>query len=42
MAVKSLRSIFQIKVTLKGIKPPVWRRLLVSSSLKLSDFHRVS
>jgi hypothetical protein len=41
MAVQPLRSIFQIKVTLKGIKPPVWRRLLVLSSLKLSDFHRV-
>lgn len=41
MTVQALRSIFQVKVTLKGIKPPVWRRLLVLSTLKLTDFHNV-
>lgn len=41
MTVQALRSIFQIKVTLKGIKPPVWRRLLVLSTLNLTDFHKV-
>lgn len=41
MTAQALRSIFQIKVTLKGIKPPVWRRLLVPSTLKLSEFHTV-
>lgn len=40
MTVQSLRAIFQIKVTLKGIKPPIWRRLLVASTMKLADFHR--
>ena len=41
MSVQSLRAIFQIKVTLKGVRPPVWRRLLVLSTMKLADFHRV-
>ena len=34
-----LRSIYQLKVTLKGIKPPIWRRLLVSNSMTLNDLH---
>ena len=35
------RSSYQIKVTLNGIKPPVWRRLLVPGELALKDFHQV-
>ena len=34
-------AIFQIKITLAGITPPVWRRLQVPSDLFLHDFHKV-
>ncbi len=33
--------IYQVKVTLKGTKPPIWRRLLVPSSMPLDDLHEV-
>lgn len=32
---------YQIKVTLNGIRPPVWRRLLVPGSFSLKDLHGV-
>ena len=41
MTARSLRSIFQLKVTLKGLQPPVWRRLQVASTDSLEDFHLV-
>ena len=35
-------AIFQVKITLKGVsKPPVWRRVLVPSGIRLSRFHDV-
>jgi Plasmid pRiA4b ORF-3-like protein len=34
-------SSYQIKVTLNGVKPPVWRRLLVPGELALKDLHHV-
>lgn len=37
--VKSLRSIYQLKITLRGIRPPIWRRLLVASTVNLEDAH---
>jgi len=39
MTVEALRNIYQIKATLVGIKPPIWRRLLVSSTMVLDEFH---
>jgi hypothetical protein len=38
---KNPRYVYQIKVTLKGVKPPVWRRLLVSGNTDLSLLHRI-
>ena len=35
------KSIYQLKVILKDINPPIWRRLLVSSSATLSDLHDI-
>ncbi|MGH9179817.1 MAG: plasmid pRiA4b ORF-3 family protein, partial [Acidimicrobiales bacterium] len=34
-------SVHQIKVTLLGTRPPVWRRLLVPSGMTLADLHTV-
>jgi len=31
--------IYQLKVSLKGSKPPIWRRILVPSEMKLVDLH---
>jgi hypothetical protein len=33
--------IHQIKVTLEGSKPPIWRRLLVRSDITLGDLHTI-
>ena len=33
--------VYQIKVTLEGIKPPIWRRLLVSSTISLKELHDI-
>lgn len=38
---KALTSIFQLKVTLRDVKPPVWRRILVSADITLGDLHTV-
>jgi hypothetical protein len=40
MAKKQLM-IYQIKITLKGSKPPIWRRLEVSADIRLNDLHDV-
>lgn len=41
MSVKNLRSIYQLKITLKGSKPPIWRRILVPSNIDLGEFHGI-
>ena len=41
MAVKKQPSIYQLKVTLEDIKPPIWRRILVPSNINLGQFHLV-
>ena len=32
-------SVYQLKIALKGSKPPIWRRLLVKNSISLSKLH---
>jgi len=34
-------SVYRIKVTLKGIKPPIWRRIEVSDRITLAKLHLV-
>lgn len=38
---KTAALLYQVKITLKDIDPPIWRRLLVSSETKLSKFHDI-
>src|ERR1700719_2155964 len=35
------RQIFQFRLSLDGIKPPIWRRILVPADFTLSQLHRV-
>ena len=41
MSVTALRSIYQIKITLQHTQPPVWRRLLVPTGIKLDQLHAI-
>ena len=38
---KTQGPVLQVKVTLAGIKPPIWRRLLVASDTSLLKFHDI-
>lgn len=38
---KNSTELYQIKVTLRGSKPPIWRRLLVSSDITLRKLHQI-
>ena len=33
--------IYQLKITLKGIRPPIWRRVRVPGTIRLADLHHV-
>jgi hypothetical protein len=35
------QQIFELKITLSGTKPPIWRRVLAPADLTLADFHTV-
>ncbi len=35
------KSIYQLKVTLKGIRPPIWRRIQVPGDINLGKLHRI-
>lgn len=39
--VKMSVSIFQLKITLENIRPPIWRRILVESNIKLDELHLI-
>lgn len=39
MTTRALRSIYQLKVTLLGCRPAIWRRLRVASTDNLEDVH---
>jgi len=41
MATKTHASTYQIKVTLADSKPPIWRRLLVPSTITLAKLHDI-
>ena len=34
-----LRKIYQLKIALKGAKPPIWRRILIDNSVALPKLH---
>jgi len=38
---QQLRKTYQLKITLMGTKPPIWRRVLVSDSTPLNDLHDI-
>ena len=38
---KKSKSLYQIKVTLVGSKPPIWRRLVVKNNIRLDQLHSV-
>jgi hypothetical protein len=38
---KKQPDIYQVKVTLDGIRPPIWRRILVTSDTALNKLHRI-
>lgn len=39
MTARPLRSVYQLKVTLKYLRPPIWRRFLIASTANLSELH---
>ena len=41
MKTKAPQAIFQVKVTLRGSKPPIWRRILVPNTITLGQLHDV-
>jgi hypothetical protein len=36
-----MKEVYQLKITLRGIEPKIWRRILVPSTMSLPRFHRV-
>ena len=37
---RPLRKTYQLKISLKGAKPPIWRRLLIADSVSLPKLHQ--
>lgn len=38
---KKTALVYQVKITLHGSKPPIWRRILVSSEITLAQLHNI-
>lgn len=36
-----MQAVYQLKITLKGITPPIWRRVLVPDDLDLAQLHHI-
>lgn len=39
--VKRLKTIYKLKITLKDIKPPIWRRFIVNADVTLPSLHKI-
>jgi len=38
---QSKNKIYQLKISIKGAKPPIWRRILVKSNITFNDLHNI-
>jgi len=38
---KKQKQVYQLKITLIDTKPPIWRRIIVESNVKLPDLHKI-
>src|SRR6056297_1304151 len=38
---KPSSNVYQVKVSLNGAQPPIWRRLLIEPDTSLQDLHRI-
>lgn len=41
MSTKRTRAVYQLKVSLRDIEPPIWRRIHVWEDTKLPQLHRI-